>query len=179
MKLRAVTRLVVATLVSAALVVVGTTTAQAAAPATPKVVASSSSPATATIPIEALTSQGYTLEEIKAAIANSPYVTLGTAPVVTGTKGITPMGVTLGTVIYIRVSQATAKALMVADVATCIAILGLATGGIGLIIATAVFSFMGSINDSYLNRCANWEFHATYPLPWSPSKIVYAECYYP
>ncbi|WP_263731952.1 hypothetical protein [Cellulomonas sp. SG140] len=131
------------------------------------------------IPVKAITDQGYSLAEVEAAIANSPYLSLGQAPVVTGHGGITPQGVTFGAYIYVRCSQRVAKALQVADVATVIAILGLATGGIGLVIATAVFTFMGSINDDYLNQCANWEFRFTYPTPWSGSQLASASCYYP
>lgn len=124
--------MVTAVAVATTMLIAGSTPAQAS---TEQVNASGAPKAV--IAVSDLNAQGYTDREIEAAIAGSPNVSIGYAPVVPRRGELTTQGVTFGKFIYVRISQAQAKAINAGSAAAAVGIIGLATGGIGGVIALA------------------------------------------
>ncbi|WP_431836037.1 hypothetical protein [Cellulomonas sp. Y8] len=160
-----------ALVLSATLVAVGSTTAQAAPQADDRA-------AQSVIAVSELNALGYSDQEIEAAIEDSPYVSIGYARTTPKPGQVSTQGVTFGKVIYVRVSQAQAKAIAAGSAALAVGILGLATGGVGGVIAAGFYGYVASLNDSALSKCARWEFQMSYPLPvpGGTSKVVGSKC---
>lgn len=169
---RTVRRTLVASAVTSGLFLAGGVSAQAVESAN-----TSSDSTVPAIAVSDIMAKGYTEQDILAAIADSPYVTIEAGPATPRPGLVMPQDVDFGRCIYVRISQATAKAINASTAAGAVAILGLATGGVGIVIATLVYGYLASLSDSALSRCARWEFRLTYPTPWTPSRIVYAGCY--
>lgn len=108
-----------------------------------------------------LSASEYTYAEVLAAVKDSPYVTVMPARVLT--PGLmSTKGVNFGVYVYVRVTQTVARALMSASGVTAVGLLGLSTGGIGMVIAGAVVAYVVSIGSDALNACARWEFQINY-----------------
>lgn len=180
MKHRTIARGTAALLAAAAFLAAGCVTAQAA-DAEPGTVSTTSAPAAGArlVSVAGLAQQGYTDQDIRDAVAGSPYVSIVQTPTLRAGTGAGVRSVTFGTYIYVRVSKAQAKALAAANATAAVAILGLATGGVGAVIAGVVFAYVASLNDSALDRCARWEFRLSYPVPLLArgTRVLAASCY--
>lgn len=130
------------------------------------------------IAVSELINQGFTIEEVEEAVAQSPYVFIGEGPASTTAPGgkFSTRGVTFGKWIYVRISQAQAKAINSASGVAAAGIIGLATGGVGAVVAGAVYAYIVSIGNAGLSKCARWEFRVNYPLPFQPAAVRAAKC---
>lgn len=174
-----ITRALAVALAATVLVSTGATAAQAAP--TSSVSGSQSSAPQAVISVDSIKAQGFTDADIQEAIKGNPNIGIGYGPISTSTSPVssslaTARGVTFGKYIYVRISKAQAKAINQASAAASIEIIGGLTGGVGAIVAAAVYGYVVSLGNSGLDRCANWQFDVSYPLPGIPSRIIKSQC---
>ena len=165
-------RSAVVALVVAALCATGTGAAHASAPDPSDASVSSPRVFHPEGPVSSLflSASEYTYAEVLAAVRNSPYVTVVPARAIT--PGMSTNGVTFGWYVYVRVSQTQARAILNANAALAVGIIGLATGGVGALVAGAVYAYIVSVGSDALNRCARWQFNVTYT-----GRVVRAACY--
>ncbi len=163
-----VRRFVIPSALSLSLLLTGSVSAHAAAPPGEQPLGPP-----ALVPLRGLHELGYSDDEIEAAVAGSPYVSIEEEP--GAETGRHARGVTFGKYIYVRVSQAQAKAIAGSSAVAAVGIRGLATGGVGGVVAATFYTYVASMNDSALSKCRRWEFRLTYPA-LGPSRVVSARC---
>jgi len=163
-------------LVVFALGVAGTSAANASTPA----VGTPTDNATVGIPVSIITAQGYTLAEVRAAVAANPTrLSLVQAPSAHGPSIpglITPMtSITFGWYIYVHhISGQQLRALNTADGVLAAGILGLVFTPVVGLVAGAIYAYVVSIGNEATYKCAYWEMKVTYPAP--TSRTVGASC---
>lgn len=131
-------------------------------------------PYSGAMPVSGLVREGFSIEEIERAVAESPYVSVGEAPAPKGM--VSTQGVTFGKWIYVRISSDMAQAINNTSAVAAAGILGLVTGGVGAVVAAAVYTYVNSIGNARLAKCARWEFRVNYPAPFYPSTVRAAKC---
>ncbi|MEK2495567.1 hypothetical protein WN990_39120 [Kitasatospora purpeofusca] len=104
----------------------------------------------------ALEAQGYTFEQVAAELADNPNVRVERTSQASGEKQ--SRGVSIGWNIYVTLSQTQARAILYASSAAAAGIIGLATGGVGGVVAGVIYAYIGSIGSDGLNQCARWKF---------------------
>jgi hypothetical protein len=102
---------------------------------------------------------GYTYEDAVRELVGNPYISAEREPV---DEFIQTRGVSFGWYIYVRVNKSQAKALVYASATAAAGIVGLATGGVGGVIAASLATYAASVGADNLDRCKRWEFKFNY-----------------
>lgn len=171
-----IARSVAVAVIAASLVGAGSAAAEAAPSPATSVSSQQSSAPSPVISVDAIKAQGYTDADIQKAIQGNPNIGIEYGALPPKPGQVTTQGVTFGKFIYVRISKAQAKAINQASGAAAVGIIGGLTGGAGALIAGVVYAYVVSMGNSALDRCANWQFDMTYPLPGVPSRIFSAKC---